>query len=207
VVTNRGKALAKKPVHCNRGIFTKALKPVHSNQGIFTSARKPDVDSRGILNKGNRREIITKMITDVFNRLIDVNILYSDFERVLTPSYTTSFGTSAVFLDPPYKGYMDKSDSLYTNDNDDTWTRARDWFLEHRNDPSFRIILCGQNDDWTDPPDDVRVHTWVGAKGMSKREERKQERLYISKYCKETECVSTTQTVESENLFEEEFES
>jgi hypothetical protein len=172
--------------------------------GILTLAKKPDVNSRGILNKGNRREIITQMITEVFDRLVDVNILYGDFERVLTPSYTTGFGTCAVFLDPPYKGHEEKSDAIYTNDSDDTWTRAKDWFMAHRLDPAYRIILCGQNDDWLDTPDDVRVHTWVGANGMAKIKERKQEKLYISKYCKETECVSTTQTVESENLFEEE---
>ena len=163
-----------------------AQKPTHRNQGILTLARKPANRNRGILTKGDRRQIITDMITAVTNRLIDVNILYGDFERVLTPSYTSDFGTTAVFLDPPYKCYTDKSDTIYTNDHNDTWTRARDWFMAHRNDPNYHIILCGQNNDWPDHPDDVRVHTWVGAHGMTKaKTERKQEKLYISKYCED----------------------
>ena len=82
-----------------------------------------------------------------------------------------------------------------------TYFGTQTWFMNHRNDPNYKIILCGQDDDWPNPPEDVRVHTWVGAKGMVKaREVRKQERLYISKYCKDL----TQNQIESGNLFEEE---
>ena len=180
--------LAKKPVARNQGILTLAQKPVARNKGILTLARKPVSCNRGILNKGDRLEIITDLITRVHDRLIDTNILYGDFERVLTPSYTTGFGTCAVFMDPPYRGYM--KDKIYAIEHADTWDRAKDWFLAHMDDPAYRIILCGQDDDWPDKPDSVRVHTWTRMAGMAKDKKKNTlEKLYISPHCLSAEIM------------------
>jgi hypothetical protein len=66
----------------------------------------------------------------------------------------------------------------------DTWDRAKDWFLKHMDDPSYRIILCGQDDDWPDKPDSVRVHTWKRMSGMVKdKRKNSMEKLYVSRHC------------------------
>lgn len=112
------------------------------------------------------------------DRLIDVTVCYGDFERVLTPSYTTKFGTCAVLLDPPYKG-----DPIYAQTHESTWERAKDWFLAHRLDPAFRIILCGNSGDWADPPPDVRVEKYNRTMAGMGTEKCGEEAFWISKYC------------------------
>jgi hypothetical protein len=172
---------AKKPTTSNQGILTSAKKPTARNQGILTLAKKPTTSNKGILNKGGRLQVITDMVKSVHDRLIDVTVCYGDFERVITPSYTTKFGTAAVFLDPPYKGYVE--DRIYANEQGDTWDRARDWFLKHNNDPAYRIILCGQRDDWPDPPPSVKCYSWTRMGGMTKDKDTRTERVWASRYC------------------------
>lgn len=169
-----------KPTDRNQGILTLRRKPTNRNRGFLT---KPTAHSLGIINKeSDRLSTITELITKVSNRLIDTNILYQDFSRVLTPSYTTNFGVTAVFMDPPYKDSIDYG--IYSMEDALVWTRARDWFLKHMDDPLYRIILCGQDDDWPDVPDSVRIHTWTRTSGMTKdKSKNKTEKLYISKHC------------------------
>jgi DNA adenine methylase len=166
---------------CSEAALKWKQKPGHRNQGLLTARKKPELGSngtRGIFHgRGDRRAIIEAMVQAVSDRLIDVTICYGDFERVLTPSYTTQFGTCAVLLDPPYKG-----DKTYAQDVKGTWARAQDWFLAHYQDPQFRIILCGNSHDWPDPPDDVRVYKYNRTMaGMD--HSNAEEALWISKHC------------------------
>lgn len=138
----------------------------HTVKTLRTWSQKPTACNHGILNKGNRKEIIDSMVTKVFERLVDVNILYGDFERVLTPSYTTQFGTTAVFLDPPY---VANEDCYEQADSDGSvWDRAMTWFINNKDNPQLRIVLCGEERQWPNPPKGIRTISWLRGSGYSR---------------------------------------
>ena len=139
-------------------------KPVAYNQGVLTSSKKPVAGNKGVLNKGNRRDIIDSMVSAVFDRLVDVSILHGDFERLLTPSYTTKFGSTAVFLDPPY---MADYECYEADDKDGSvWDRAKQWVIDNHTNKDLRIILCGELKQWPDSP--LRVLDWKRGAGYNK---------------------------------------
>lgn len=174
-------------------------KPIASNQGVLTMSRKPVARNKGVLNKGNRVEIIDSMVSDVFERLVDVNILYGDFARVLTPSYTTAFGTCAVFLDPPYDGNGVYCEKVQTNT---TWERARDWFVDNMHNKDLRIILCGEEKQWSDYPKSIRVHKWDRSSGYAIDKSKRTEMIWISDGCiKCKEDKKSKKKTEIFNLF------
>lgn len=191
-----------KPTYCNMGVLrTKGQKPIARNQGALKMwSAKPSNRKIGVLSNKNsdlkvetytldefivqkpkidRVHIIDEMVTAVFDRLTDTNILYGDFERCLTHSYTTAFGTSAVFLDPPYMS----DSSVYEHDTEDTWTRAKNWFEANRKNPKYRIILCGEEQFWPDYPADLRRIEWDRSGGYIKDKSKRREIIWISDHC------------------------
>lgn len=86
---------------------------------------------------------ITTVIGSISERLQRVQILCGDWKRILTPtvagwkySRTKTFG---VFLDPPYRGFVD---GFYRDtDNGAISDRVEDWCREAPDDA--RVVLCG----------------------------------------------------------------
>lgn len=151
---------------CTDGAAKIRQKPVARNQGILTMGQ-------------NRREIVTDMINAVHDRLIDVNICCGDFARVLTPSYTTKFGLTAVFLDPPYTDtFNDCENDFYQCDVTDTVKRVRQWFLDNYKNPLYRIILCSNGDDWIDAPTDINKYQWKRNSGMCTDKEQSNKEIF-----------------------------
>lgn len=166
---------SQKPLAGNQGLLTLSKKPASRNQGLLTLSQKPLA--------GNRKDIIENMVHAVFVRLVDTTICYGDFERVLTPSYTTKFGTTAVFMDPPYAA---DEDVYEQNDCDGSvWDRARDWFIKNNENTLYRIVLCGEERQWPDSPDSVKKIFWNRGAGMNKDRsvENRRECIWVSKHC------------------------
>jgi hypothetical protein len=123
-------------------------------------------------------------------RLRRVRVCCGDWRRVLGPG-TLGKGKNvggrspcAVLLDPPYP-HDHRDPHLYGGqDSPDVWWAARDWALEHGDDPELRIALCGYSGDfgghagWTE-------YAWRGARGYAGKDNanREQERIWFNSSC------------------------
>jgi hypothetical protein len=122
-------------------------------------------------------------------RLRRVRVACGDFKRVLGPSVLGKGKNvggrrpCAVFLDPPYD-QGERCAYLYAEDSRDISARAREWALEHGDDPDLRICLAGYDGEH-DMPSTWRVVEWKAARGYAKEdnENRNRERLWFSPHC------------------------
>ena len=80
------------------------------------------------------------------DRLRRVRVCCGDWSRVVTNGATSYGATVGVFLDPPYLGDVRTKD-LYTVDDHSIAHAARDWALSKGDDPRFRIVLAGYEDE------------------------------------------------------------
>lgn len=180
----------------------------HRFQGILSQAegvisRKPNSGFRGILSQTtNNSAYIAKLNRNVewlqylADSLMTATICCGDWRRIVTNSYTTEKkkdGTgilAAVFLDPPYdKEQQSSGDNNYYKDDGkfNVSAEVRKWCIDNGNDPLYRIVLCGYNDEH----DELLAHGWSkapwGAKqgaGYKKYEESKRtEYFWISPHC------------------------
>jgi len=149
-----------------RGFY---LGPPH---GIFADSR---ADLRAVMER-------------LAKRLRRVRITCGDFYRVLHDwERCAPWG---VFLDPPYSGTV-RSAGCYVEDDGSCAARARDWALEHGDDPSMRIILCGYDTEHgPHMPASWSVVEWEAIGGMDRgrgdgtgTKNRKRERLWLSPHC------------------------
>lgn len=116
-----------------------------------------------------------------------VRVCCGDWKRVLTPAVTSTHGTTAIFLDPPYSKEADRTDDLYRCDNLDIAHEAREWAVAHGEDPLFRIALCGYEGEHT-LPKDWECFAWKTGGGMASQSaqgsiNRARERIWFSPHC------------------------
>lgn len=117
-------------------------------------------------------------------RLRDVRILCGDWSRVLSPRITTAFGVCGVFLDPPYPG---THTAFYEHGDTEPWHAAQAWAIEHGDDPAYRIVLCGMDDQTM--PDTWRMMRWSRAGGYGSqgngagRANASREVLWFNRWC------------------------
>lgn len=142
---------------------------------------------RGIFASGRREDLLGyfQQLADRFQR---VRFTCGDFARILTPAVTVSHGLTAVFLDAPYDAQRTRG--IYAHDDaEDASRRAREWALEHGDDPKLRIALCGYELEHAPyMPPSWRKHSWkanggYGNRSGRKNENSKQERIWFSPYC------------------------
>lgn len=177
------KSLSKKPAQGNRG----TQKPLNGSVGILSKTQKPLKGSVGILTQDNNYSHIdnlTNKVYDVFERLVNVNILCGDWKRLVTPSYSSGFKTCAVFLDPPYKS-NDKASEVYDNNSIDgtIFDECKNYFLANYKNKNMKIILCGEDWFWPDCPSDIHKEYWKRNSGYSKDESKRSEVLWCSDGC------------------------
>jgi DNA adenine methylase len=69
-------------------------------------------------------------------------------------------------------------------DSPDVWWAARDWALEHGDDPDLRVALCGYAGDFGEHPGWTE-YAWRGARGYAGADNpnRDAERIWFSKGC------------------------
>jgi hypothetical protein len=124
-------------------------------------------------------------------RLRRVRIACGDFERVLRPSVLGKGKNvggrrpCAVFLDPTYAHDL-RASGLYRVDSPDFSRRAREWALDHGDDPELRICMAGYWDEHSDSmPSTWTVHRWRGNRGYAAEDNqnREKETLWFSPHC------------------------
>ena len=135
------------------------------------------------------------------DRLRRVRVCCGDWSRVVTNGATSYGATVGVFLDPPYLGDVRTKD-LYTVDDHSIAHAARDWALSKGDDPRFRIVLAGYEDEH----EALMPRSWlriaysankaygtsraVGG-GTGNDANRHKERLWLSPH-----CIGAAETVE-----------
>lgn len=109
-----------------------------------------------------------------------------DWKRVLTPAVLNSHGgPTGIVLDPPYD-QDERADNLYSQESAGVSAEVRSWAIEHGDDPSLRIVLCGYEGEHAMPPS-WRVVEWHTSGGYASAERgvenRFRERLWFSPAC------------------------
>lgn len=144
----------------------------HNIGGIF---RQPPRADGSPLTCG---EFLTSLFDALQARLARVAILCGDWSRVVTTGRTVRHGVPCgVLLDPPYPTVCDKR--LYSDTNPRIAEDVRGWALEHGDDPSYRIALCGLEGEHNMPAR-WSVYSWRSQTG---RESRLKERIWFSPHC------------------------
>lgn len=181
-------------------------KGVHSNVGhadlgdAYSPGRRPAMTGPGsgchLPALGNDRGIngvgaapCTEWFRALQARLRRVRVACGDWTRVLGASVLGKGKNvggrrpCAVFLDPPYASDL-RSDELYGEDTAGLSAAAREWALEHGDDPDLRIALCGYAGEhempvgWTE-------YAWKAARGYASvdNDNREKERIWFSPHC------------------------
>jgi DNA adenine methylase len=142
--------------------------------------QRPGVEGRGVHRRdgGSRGEALRRLYASLAARLERANILSGDWSGAVTPAMTTRYGTTGVFLDPPYTNESGRKDGLYASDDLTIGHKVRDWAVAHGDDRKFRIALCGYEGEYRMPPN-WSVYGWKG--GGSKNGHK--ERIWFSPHC------------------------
>ncbi len=128
-------------------------------------------------------------------RLRHVRVLHGDFRRCLTGGASLNLsvrqgGHCGVFLDPPYSVTgAGRDDGLYTVEG--TSDAAREWCLEHGEDPRYRIVLAGFEGEhdaivaagWREVEWFTAGFLTGGMGNIGQGGQQKRERLWLSPHC------------------------
>jgi len=138
-----------------------------------------------------------------FNALADrlrrVRVCCGDWSRVVTDGALSHGSVVGVFLDPPYAGDV-RSRDLYRVEGYELSTHVREWALSHGDDPRFRIVLAGYEDEHRDAmPSSWRVIKWKARRAYGRRAlvgvntgneaNRHKERLWLSPHCQKLDML------------------
>jgi DNA adenine methylase len=119
-------------------------------------------------------------------RLARTRVLCGDWTRTVTPT-RLSPSPCAVFLDPPYSDEEHGGAAYATRTA--IATEVREWALEHGDDPSLRIALCGYDGEH-EMPATWSVKRWKAMGGFGSRtavgrgrENAARETIWFSPHC------------------------
>ena len=155
--------------------------PHQHGRGVHRLSRqRPEMDGRGVHRTGelSRGDLLREYYSLLAARLDRVRILSGNWSRLVTPSLTTRFGITGVFLDPPYVQESGRHKNLYAMDDLEVGHQVRNWAVENGDNPNLRIALCGYEGDYI-IPSNWSVFEW---KGGGSRNGRK-ERIWFSPNC------------------------
>jgi site-specific DNA-adenine methylase len=114
----------------------------------------------GFNNIEYRNEGVHHYFQQLARRLRDVRVCCGDWTRVVTNGALSFGATVGVFLDPPYLGDVRTAD-LYAVDDHTIANQVREWCLTNGDNPRYRIVLAGYNDEHDHlMPDIWRRHRW-----------------------------------------------
>jgi hypothetical protein len=119
-------------------------------------------------------------------RLARVRVACGNWDRVLGPSVTEKHGLTAVLLDPPYTASEHSVD--YSGSDCDVAAEVRAWAVQHGDNPSLRIALCGYDGEH-DMPNGWTCVEWKARGGYGSqadgdgRENAERERIWFSPSC------------------------
>ena len=187
---------AQRPHLGNDGKGVQAKRPHLGNDGQGVQAQRPHLgnDGKGVQAKrphlGNDGKWIYPYMRRLAKRLERVRIIHGDWSR-LTRGALKYGATKGIFLDPPYdKRTLAAQSDLYAGHHDNAVSaQVRDWAISIGDDPQYRIVLAGYEEEHADHmPDNWHTVTW-SSPGMQTTKHsgsnltRHNERLWFSPHC------------------------
>jgi hypothetical protein len=148
-----------------RGVQSQIPHISDAGQGVQSQIPHISNAGRGVLD----------WFLNLANRLEKVRVVHGDWSRCLNNNYGGK--ETAVFLDPPYKGY----ESLYIKDAQKKLiaSEVEDWCKENQND--MRIALCGHDGDYDLPG--WELFSWTRAATMGGTKTADKEIIMFSPTC------------------------
>lgn len=180
--------------------------PKVSNEGIFRSELDGDIVK------------ITDYFKAIQRRMRNTKIACGDWDRVVTPIWTTGNQSSqiaGVFLDPPY---LDDQHSVSYSAGGGVAQAVRLWALENGDNPNMRICVAGYASESYRFPETWEHVSWKAGGGYANqgegrgRENAKREMLWFSPGClklglfqfmEQEESVEAADELESNDSFVE----
>jgi DNA adenine methylase len=109
-----------------------------AGRGIQAIGKIPHVSDagRGMWTSGG--VVALRVLGEISQRLERVRVVHGDWDRCLNSHYGGS--STAVFLDPPYKGFGELYGAAAIVDNVEAWARENS---------NLRVALCGHVGDYT----------------------------------------------------------
>ncbi len=184
---NDGQGVNRKLPHLrNDGQGVNRQLPHLSDDGRGVDRQLPHLNGRGVNRKrphlGERKfvheffpknEGLYQYIQQLSERFIEVDVCCGDWERILKPAvtlageHTTSNGTAAIFLDPPYSAEAGRS-AVYTVEDFSVAHAVRNWCIKNGSNPQMRIALCGYDVEHRELEDHGwEAFTWSANGGYS----------------------------------------
>ena len=165
--------------------------PHLGNAGKGVNRQLPHLGDAGKgVHRASVHEYLYTYMAELAARLRYVRVCCGDWARVLTDG-ALSYGNSiGIFLDPPYSDGAERNNNIYNIDSLTVAYDVRRWCLENGDNPRYRIVLAGYEDEHAaHMPDSWRMVAWKADGGMGsnnkKRENvnRYKERLWLSPHC------------------------
>jgi len=136
------------------------------------------------LQRSERYLYVKQLVTNVYNKLRDAKILYGDFSRVLTDSYTNTSHICGIILDPPYPETNNDTNTYGNKDEKDIFYRAFKWFMENKSNPRYRIVFCCQECNLVGIDiGTTKKEVWSRGSGYKKGKDRHTEVMLFSDAC------------------------
>lgn len=163
-----------------RGINRKSLQ-LGSRKGVSRGRST----GRGVMRSDQNLIEYMQLLAE---RLRRVRITCGDWSRVVTAGALDYGDTVGIFLDPPYDADL-RSEGLYRVDSVEISVRVRQWCIENGDNPRYRIVLAGYEDEH-EMPDTWKVYAWTAGRSYgnsnsetANSENRTKERLWFSPHC------------------------
>lgn len=163
--------------------INRQARPTMRFQGI--NRRRPSIadEGRGVHRQdgGNVRPgHLEAYFAQLAARLRRVRVCCGDWKRVVTPAVTTRFGTTGVFLDPPYTKRAGRQKNIYARDSETVGDEVHAWAVKKGDDPKLRIAVSGYEGEY-DWPAGWSSFSWTSLGGS--RKNRGRERIWFSPHC------------------------
>ena len=165
-----------------RGVNRQLVHLGNAGQGVNRQLVHLGTAGRGV----NRQLGLYEWFDALGARLARVRVCCGDWQRICGPTPTTKQGLTAVVLDPPYST-DERDDRLYAKDSGTVAADCRRWALDHGDDPSMRIVLCGYDTEhdmpgWT--TEAWKAHGGYGSQATAgENVNATRETLWFSPHC------------------------
>ena len=87
----------------------------------------------------------------IADRMRHVRVCCGDWSRIMGDTPLRVGTPAGVFLDPPYATEAGRDMNLYRVESGTVAHAAREWAIEHGDDPDVRIVLCGYDGEHAMP--------------------------------------------------------
>ena len=172
--------------------------------GNGVNRQRPDLGQGRGVNRPNgngtvaeRRDYLIGYMRGLADRLRNVRVCCGDWSRVCTKAPTFHYGTTGVFLDPPYADTANRDPGCYAVDSLTVAHDVRAWAIEAGKRDDMRIVLAGYEGEH-EMPGDWRVVSWMARGGYGSQSDDEEsngrlnahkERLWLSPACLTAKAV------------------